>query len=133
MMPADDEVGANRDEREARDGEHERDDRREAVDDAVRTHRRVLALEDEFHRVRERLQKAERADAVRAEADLEAREQPSLDQRHVRRRRHRDEHDDHRADECLEKARHIQSATSRSIVCISGGVTPSSSASVTSA
>jgi hypothetical protein len=74
-----------RDDREGRDRREDRDQRREREEEADRGGRAELLLEQQLADVRDRLERAERPDAVGADAVLEAAEQLALhdeDQRH---------------------------------------------------
>ena len=82
-------LGPERDDREREERRYRRQDRRQEVDRLVGQHRDDLFLEGELHAVGERLQRAPRADAVRADAVLHPADDLALE--HDREQRHDDE------------------------------------------
>ena len=70
---------------------HEEDERRERVQDAVRVERDDVLLHEHLQRVRDRLEEAERADAVRARAVLDQARDAPLHPDEVREHRREDD------------------------------------------
>ena len=82
----------NRDQRNS-DGEK----RRQQIEERVDVGRNEAFFGEQLDNVRQRLQEPMRADAVRAQAQLDVRQNLALDPLQIRQRRHEDKRDDRRA------------------------------------
>src|SRR4029079_16752588 len=90
---------AERDHAERRERRERGENRRADVEHVDRGGREEALLTDQLHQVGDRLQQAERADAVRAVAELHAREHLALDPGHVGEREHHEVDDQGRLDQ----------------------------------
>ena len=81
-----------------RDGQRQRQKRREKIGEFVRARRRHVFLEQKFHAIGQRLQQAVRADAIRSPSRLDVRHDFALEPGEIRQRRqqHEKQHDDFR-------------------------------------